>query len=99
VIAVIDVGILAIIGMSAVRYMQEQQQVSQQQIQQEAQSAEAQSTTTSGNTPWQEFGVFIGPFQKHTGVFHNENGVFIPWTTMCAAEQSYLVESCGSLLN
>jgi hypothetical protein len=59
----------------------------------------AQSTTTSGNSQWQEFGVFFGPIQKHTGVFHNENGVFIPWTTLCGAEQRYLVESCNSLIN
>jgi hypothetical protein len=59
----------------------------------------AQDTTTSGNTPWQEFGVFLGPIQKHTGVFHNENGVFIPWKTLCSAAQSYLLESCGSLIN
>lgn len=59
----------------------------------------AQSTITSGTTPWQEFGVFFGPIQKHTGVFHNENGVFIPWTTLCTAEQSYLLESCDSMIN
>src|SRR5437763_12292469 len=35
------------------------------------------ASVTSGDTPWQEFGVFLGPMvQKHTGVFHNENGVF-----------------------
>ncbi|MGA9845211.1 MAG: hypothetical protein WBQ25_23155 [Nitrososphaeraceae archaeon] len=28
--------------------------------------ARAQATTNSGNTPWQEFGVFFGPIQKHT---------------------------------
>lgn len=59
----------------------------------------AQSTTTSGNSPWQEFGVFFGPIQKHTGVFHNENGVFIPWTSLCTAGQSYLLQSCGSLID
>ena len=59
----------------------------------------AQATTTSGNTPWQEFGVFIGPIQEHTGVFHNENGVFIPWTTLCNSAQTYLLESCDSLIN
>src|SRR6266487_540645 len=37
--------------------------------------------------------------QKHTGVFHNENGVFIPWTTLCTAGQSYLLQSCGSLID
>jgi len=59
----------------------------------------AQDTTTSGNSPWQEFGVFFGPIQKHTGVFHNENGVFIPWTTLCTSGQTYLLESCGSLID
>lgn len=59
----------------------------------------AQDTTTSGDTPWKEFGVFFGPIQKHTGMFHNENGVFLPWRTLCSAEQSYLLESCGSLIN
>jgi hypothetical protein len=43
--------------------------------------------------------VFLGPIQKHTGVFHNENGVFIPWKTLCSASQSYLLESCDSLIN
>jgi len=43
--------------------------------------------------------VFLGPIQKHTGVFHNENGVFIPWKTLCSASQSYLLKSCGSLIN
>jgi len=59
----------------------------------------AQATTTSGDTPWQEFGVFMGPIQEHTGVFHNENGVFIPRTTLCASTQTYLLESCDSLIN
>jgi hypothetical protein len=59
----------------------------------------AQNTTTSGDTPWQEFGVFIGPIQEHTEVFHNENGVFIPWTTLCNSAQTYLLESCDSLIN
>jgi len=59
----------------------------------------AQNTTTSGNTPWKEFGIFLGPIQKHTGVFHNENGVFVPWTTLCASGQTYLLKSCDSLIN
>jgi len=57
------------------------------------------STTTSGNTAWQEFGLFLGSIQRHTGVYHNENGVFIPWTTLCKAGQSYLNETCDSLIN
>jgi hypothetical protein len=36
--------------------------------------------------------------QQHTGVFHNENGVFIPWTTLCNAGQAYLLQSCSSLV-
>jgi hypothetical protein len=63
------------------------------------QKAFAQDTTTSGSRQWQEFGVFLGPIQKHTGVFHNENGVFIPWTTLCNAGQSYLLESCAALIS
>jgi hypothetical protein len=61
--------------------------------------ARAQGATTSGDTPWKEFGVFLGPIQKHTGVFHNENGVFIPWTTLCTSAQSYMLESCDTLIN
>ncbi len=55
---------------------------------------QAGQSTISGDNQWQEFGLFFGPIQKHTGVFHNENGVFIPWTTLCNAGQSYLAESC-----
>ncbi|MFY9868400.1 MAG: hypothetical protein WAK17_01660 [Candidatus Nitrosopolaris sp.] len=77
------------------------------QQQQPAQSAStsnssgggSQATTTSGNTAWQEFGLFLGPIQRHTGVYHNQNGVFIPWTTLCKAGQSYLNETCDLLIN
>jgi hypothetical protein len=37
--------------------------------------------------------------QTHAGIFHNENGEFIPWSTLCNAEQSYLLEPCDSLIN
>jgi hypothetical protein len=57
------------------------------------------NSVTSGSTPWQEFGVFFGPIQVHSGVYHNENGVFIPWNTLCSHSQSYLNESCASLVN
>ena len=57
------------------------------------------SSVTTGDSPWKEFGVFIGPIQRHTGVFHNENGVFIPWAKLCSSVQSYLLESCSSLIN
>lgn len=52
-----------------------------------------------GSTPMQEFGVFIGPIQKHTGVYHNENGIFIPWKVACKTVQQYLLASCDSLVN
>lgn len=61
-------------------------------------SGQGSSTVTTGDTAWKEFGVFLGPIQKHTGVFHNENGVFLPWTTICDKSQSYLLESCDSLI-
>jgi hypothetical protein len=38
----------------------------------------SQATTTSGG--WQEYGLFLRPIQRHTGVYHDENGVFFPWT-------------------
>ena len=62
-------------------------------------SGQESSAVTTGDSPWKEFGVFIGPIQKHTGVFHNENGVFIPWAKLCSSAQSYLLESCSSLIN
>jgi hypothetical protein len=61
-------------------------------------SGQGPSTVTIGDTAWKEFGVFLSPIQKHTGVFHNENGVFLPWTTVCNKSQSYLLESCDSLI-
>ena len=48
---------------------------------------------------WEEFGVFLGPIQRHTGVFHNENGVFIPWKTICTPSQAYLLQPCNSLIS
>jgi hypothetical protein len=62
-------------------------------------SGQGSSPVIAGDTTWKEFGLFIGPIQKHTGVFHNENGVFIPWTTLCNSGQSYLLQSCNSLIN
>jgi len=52
-----------------------------------------------GSTPMQEFGVFIGPIQKHTGIYHNENGIFIPWKVACKTAQQYLLAPCDSLVN
>jgi hypothetical protein len=75
------------------------QQAPQQNIPINGSEGGGQSTTTSGNTAWQEFGLFLGPIQRHTGVYHNQNCVFIPWTTLCKAGQSYLNETCDSLIN
>ena len=57
-----------------------------------------------GNTPMQDIGHNIPVIShiignKSTGVYHNENGIFIPWTTLCNAGQSYLNETCESLIN
>lgn len=57
-----------------------------------------------GNTPMQDIGHNIPVIShiignKSTGVYHNENGIFIPWTTLCSAGQSYLNETCDSMIN
>jgi plastocyanin len=53
----------------------------------------------AAQSPMKEFGVFFGPIQQHTGVYHNDNGVFVPWSTLCKAEQAYLLQSCSTLIN
>jgi hypothetical protein len=62
------------------------------------------STSIVGDTPMQDLGQNIPVISKivgnkTTGVYHNENGIFIPWTTVCNAGQSYLNETCDSLIN
>jgi hypothetical protein len=53
-----------------------------------------------GGTQLQEYAVvFPSLVNMHFGVYHNENGVFIPWKTLCSRTQQYLVESCDSLIN
>jgi hypothetical protein len=47
-----------------------------------------------------EYAVVFPPFvNMNFGVYHNENGVFIPWKTLCSHTKQYLVESCDSLIN
>jgi hypothetical protein len=36
---------------------------------------------------------------KHSGVWHNERGVFVPWSALCNQGQSYLVQSCSDLID
>jgi len=53
----------------------------------------------TGQSSMEEFGVFLGPIQQHTGFFHDDYGVFIPWNTLCKAGQTYLLQSCNALIN
>jgi hypothetical protein len=32
---------------------------------------------------------------KHSGVWHNERGVFVPWSALCNQGQTYLIQSCS----
>jgi hypothetical protein len=34
-----------------------------------------------------------------TGILHNEQGVFIPWSVVCAHGSQYLLKPCSSLVN
>ena len=53
-----------------------------------------------GDTQLQEYAVVFPPLvNMHSGVYHNEKGVFVPWKTICNKTQQYLVESCDSLIN
>jgi hypothetical protein len=36
---------------------------------------------------------------KHSGVWHNERGVFVPWSALCNQGQGYLVQSCSNLID
>jgi len=36
---------------------------------------------------------------KHSGVWHNERGVFVPWSVLCNQGQGYLVQSCSDLID
>ena len=36
---------------------------------------------------------------KHSGVWHNERGVFVPWSALCNHGQGYLVQSCSNLID
>jgi len=36
---------------------------------------------------------------KHSGVWHNERGVFVPWSVLCNQGQTYLIQSCSDLID
>jgi hypothetical protein len=54
--------------------------------------------TTSGASPWHDFGEGL-PIHVTTNVYHNENGVFIPWSSICSKGQGYLVQPCSALVD
>ncbi|MDQ6865747.1 MAG: hypothetical protein M3044_18200 [Thermoproteota archaeon] len=66
------------------------------------------------NSAWQEFAFVINNdnsnsllnilnihYNYHSGVWHNQVGVFIPWSTLCNAQQSQgiLQQSCSDLID
>ena len=69
------------------------------------------STTNPQASAWKDFGDFSdlaniplvgGMIASHsitTGILHNEQGVFIPWSVICAHGSQYLLKPCSSLVN
>jgi hypothetical protein len=62
-------------------------------------------TQTTGSFVGEDFGDFHdipligGLVSRHTGLLHNEQGIFVPWTVMCPRVQQFLVEQCSTLIN
>jgi hypothetical protein len=44
-------------------------------------------------------GGFIASQSKQTGVLHNEQGIFIPWSVLCTHGQQYLQQYCSQLVD
>jgi hypothetical protein len=44
-------------------------------------------------------GGFIASKSVSTGILHNEYGIFIPWSKICAAGQQYLQKDCSQLID
>jgi hypothetical protein len=69
------------------------------------------STPNQQTTAWRDFGNFsdlanipilggiIASHSVNTNIFHNEQGVFIPWSVICAHGSQYLLKPCSSLVN
>lgn len=72
------------------------------------QQAPQQNVST---TAWKDFGDFsdlanislvgglIASHSVATHLLHNEQGVFIPWSVICAQGSQYLLKPCSSLVN
>ena len=92
-----------------------EQNASNQVTQQNASNQEATqqnvSTTSPQTSAWKDFGDFSdlaniplvgGMIASHsvaTHILHNEQGVFIPWSVICAQGSQYLLKPCSSLVN
>jgi hypothetical protein len=62
-------------------------------------------------TAWKDFGDFsdlaniplvggiVASHSVATHILHNEQGVFIPWSVICAQGSQYLLKPCSSLVN
>ena len=44
-------------------------------------------------------GGFIASKSNTTGILHNEYGIFVPWSKICAAGQQYLQQDCSQLVD
>jgi hypothetical protein len=79
-------------------------------LDQNASNQEATQQNVS-TTTWKDFGDFSdlaniplvgGMIASHsvtTGILHNEQGVFIPWSVICTQGSQYLLKPCSSLVN
>jgi hypothetical protein len=79
-----------------------------QQTQSGTYSGNSPTTTTNQQPAFigKDFGDFTdipivgGTIGNHqTGVLHNEQGVFIPWSKICDSGQTVLQQQCSSLVN
>lgn len=86
------------------------QQQPEQPQEQNASNQQAPQQNVS-TTAWKDFGDFsdlaniplvggiIASHSVATHILHNEQGVFIPWSVICAQGSQYLLKSCSSLVN
>ena len=79
------------------------------------QALEAQNTSTSNQQSTAFNGIDFGNFNDlanipviggmiaqhsvHTGILHNEQGVFAPWSVICNQSQQFLLQPCSNLVN
>ena len=78
---------------------------------QEQNASNEQATQQNvSTTAWKDFGNFsdltnipivggiIASHSVTTNIFHNEQGVFIPWSVICAQGSQYLLKRCSSFV-